>query len=161
MSADAPDERSTLPHVELYTDGACLGNPGPGGWAYILRHAKTGQETEEAGGDASTTNNRMELIAVLRGLEALKRPSRVELCADSEYVVKGIREWLPGWKRRGWRRAGGKPVNNADLWQRMDELLGVHDVRAGWTRAHAGHEENERVDSRAFAEAEARRDGRR
>lgn len=139
------------PSVELFADGACLGNPGPGGWAYLLRAG--GQEREEAGAEADTTNNRMELMAVIRGLEALKKPCLVVLASDSQYVVKGIAEWLPGWKRKGWRKADGQPVMNAELWQRLDAQLQVHRVTATWVKGHAGHPENERVDRLANAAA--------
>jgi ribonuclease HI len=132
------------PSVELFADGACLGNPGPGGWAYLLRAG--GQEREEAGAEPDSTNNRMELMAVIRGLEALKKPCLVALASDSQYVVKGITEWLPGWKRKGWRKADGQPVMNVELWQRLDAQLQVHRVTARWVKGHAGHPENERVD---------------
>jgi ribonuclease HI len=154
----APD---AMPVVELYTDGGCIGNPGPGGWAYILKYPADGQVTEASGGEDRTTNNRMEITAVIRGLEALEKPSRVHLVGDSEYVLKGISEWLPGWKRRGWRKADKKPVLNADLWQRIDELIHKHVVTVEWTRGHAGHAENERCDELANAEAMRRKRGAR
>ena len=140
--------------VELYCDGACLGNPGPGGWAYLLRMGSGArvQEKEDRGAEDPTTNNRMELTAALRGLEALKRPCRVLLVCDSQYVVKGINQWLPGWKAAGWRKADRAPVLNADLWQALDAQLARHQVQAKWVRGHAGHPENERVD-RAAREA--------
>jgi len=134
------------PTVELFTDGACSGNPGPGGWAYILRHPVSSAEVERAGSERATTNNRMELMAVIRGLEALTRPSVVELYSDSQYVLKGMDEWLPQWKARGWRTAAKKPVKNVELWQRLDELQSTHQIRFHWVRGHAGHPENERVD---------------
>lgn len=140
--------------VHLFTDGACSGNPGPGGWAFILRHLSTGQELERAGGDAETTNNRMELQAVVEGLQALKRPCRVELFTDSVYVGKGIEEWMASWKRRGWQRQDGKrlvPVKNVDLWQMLDELLQRHQVRYTRVAGHSGHPENERCDEMAVA----------
>ena len=130
--------------VEIYTDGACKGNPGPGGWGALLIYK--GVEKELWGGEADTTNNRMELTAVIRALEALKRPSRVRLYTDSQYVQKGISAWIRQWKRRGWRTADRKPVKNVDLWQRLDELAAVHDVEWHWVRGHAGHVENERAD---------------
>jgi ribonuclease HI len=130
--------------VEIYSDGACRGNPGPGGWGVLLRSGKA--EKELWGGEADTTNNRMELTAVIRALEALKRPSRVRLYTDSQYVQKGISEWIRQWKRRGWLTAEKKPVKNVDLWQRLDELAAVHQVEWHWVRGHAGHEENERAD---------------
>ena len=135
--------------VELYTDGACSGNPGPGGWAYILRHPKTGKEQERSGAQPNTTNNQMELLAVIKGLEQLKRPCRVDLYTDSEYVGQGIRDWLPGWKRRGWRRAGNKPVKNLELWQRLDRQLQRHQITYHAVRGHSGHPENERCDTLA------------
>ena len=134
--------------IELYCDGACLGNPGPGGWGYLLRaHLATGiQEKEGSGPEADTTNNRMELMAAIKGLEALTKPCQVLLQSDSQYVVKGITSWLKDWKRRGWKKADGKPVLNADLWQALDAQLARHRVEARWVKGHAGHAENERVD---------------
>lgn len=133
--------------VEIFSDGACRGNPGPGGWGVLLR--SRGAEKELYGGEADTTNNRMELTAVIRALEALKRPSRVRLYTDSQYVQKGISEWVRQWKRRGWRTAEKKPVKNIDLWQRLDELAALHEVEWRWVRGHAGHPENERADKLA------------
>jgi ribonuclease HI len=130
--------------VEIFSDGACRGNPGPGGWGALLRHNNV--EKELFGGEADTTNNRMELTAVIRALEALKRPSRVRLYTDSLYVQKGISQWIHDWKRRGWRTADKKPVKNADLWRSLDELAARHDVEWHWVRGHAGHVENERAD---------------
>ena len=130
--------------VEVFSDGACRGNPGPGGWGVLMR--AQGIEKELYGGEAETTNNRMELTAVIRALEALKRPSRVRLTTDSQYVHKGISEWIRAWKRRGWRTAGRKAVKNVDLWRRLDELAAVHAVDWRWVRAHAGHPGNERAD---------------
>jgi ribonuclease HI len=130
--------------VEIFSDGACRGNPGPGGWGALLR--SNGAEKELHGGEAATTNNRMELTAVIRALEALKRRSRVRLYTDSQYVQKGISAWILDWKRRGWRTADKKPVKNLDLWQRLDELAAAHDVEWHWVRGHAGHPENERAD---------------
>lgn len=138
-----------MPTVELFTDGACSGNPGPGGWAYLLRHPKTGKSVERNGGERQTTNNRMELTAVIEGLGALTRPSIVELYSDSQYVLKGLDEWMAGWKRRGWRTASKAPVKNVDLWQRLDELKNGHEIRFHWVRGHDGHPENERVDALA------------
>ena len=158
MSTDAA---SPLPHVLLFTDGACSGNPGPGGWAFVLRHPTTGREIERSGGEAETTNNRMELTAAIRGLEALTRRSRVELWSDSEYVLKGLREWLPAWKARGWRTAAKKPVKNVDLWQELDDLVQGHTVTFHWVRGHDGHPENERCDQLAVAAIEQVRAGRR
>jgi ribonuclease HI len=145
-----------LPFVQLFSDGACRGNPGPGGWAYILRHPATGTEKEGAGGEPHTTNNRMELMAVIAGLEALQRRSRVDVVTDSKYVAQGCAEWLAGWKRNGWRRREGKnwkPVKNQELWQRLDGLLAEHEVTFRWIRGHAGHPENERCDELAVAAA--------
>lgn len=130
--------------VDIFTDGACRGNPGPGGWGAILR--ADGREKELWGGEAGTTNNRMEMTAVIRALEALKRPSRARVYTDSQYVQKGISEWLRGWKRNGWRTADKKPVKNADLWTRLDELAALHDIEWHWVKGHAGHLENERAD---------------
>jgi ribonuclease HI len=130
--------------VDIFTDGACRGNPGPGGWGAILR--ADGKEKELWGGEADTTNNRMELTAVIRALEALKRPSRLRVYTDSQYVQKGISEWVHSWKRRGWRTADKKPVKNVDLWTRLDELAALHDIEWHWVKGHAGHLENERAD---------------
>jgi ribonuclease HI len=133
--------------VEIFTDGACRGNPGPGGWGVILRAGT--REKELWGGEAATTNNRMELTAVIRALEALKRPSRVNVHTDSQYVQKGISEWIHTWKRKGWKTADRKPVKNDDLWRRLDELRTQHEVEWHWVRGHAGHPENERADKLA------------
>ena len=139
-------------NVEIHTDGACLGNPGPGGWAALLRHG--GTEKEIAGGEPATTNNRMELMAAIMALEALKSPCDVVLSTDSQYVQKGIGEWLPNWIRRGWKTAAGEPVKNQDLWQRLDAAAKAHKVQWKWVKGHAGHAENERVDQLARAQAE-------
>ena len=133
--------------VEIYSDGACRGNPGPGGWGALLRFRNA--EKELWGGEAQTTNNRMELTAVIRALEALERPSRVRVVTDSQYVQKGISEWLPSWKRRGWRTADRKPVKNDDLWKQLDALNSRHQVEWQWVKGHAGHPENERADALA------------
>jgi ribonuclease HI len=133
--------------VHIYTDGACKGNPGPGGWGALLRSGT--RERELYGGEPATTNNRMELTAVIRALAALKQRSRVEVYTDSEYVMKGITEWLAAWKRRGWKTADRKPVKNVDLWRELDELAGRHEVSWHWVRGHAGHPENERADALA------------
>jgi ribonuclease HI len=135
------------PHVMIFTDGACSGNPGPGGWGAILIHGQT--EKEICGGEPATTNNRMELMAAIQALEALKKPCKVELHTDSQYVQKGIAEWIHGWKRRGWKTADGKPVKNDDLWRRLDEARSRHDVHWRWVKGHAGHELNERADGLA------------
>ena len=135
--------------IEIYTDGACRGNPGPGGWAALLRHGA--HERELSGAEPLTTNNRMELTAVIRALEALKRPARARVYTDSEYVRRGISEWLPAWKARGWRTAERKPVKNQDLWQRLDELAAGHQIEWLWVPGHAGVPGNERVDRLANA----------
>ena len=145
---------SSPAEVQLFTDGGCSGNPGPGGWAFILRHPASGKELERAGAERDTTNNRMELTAVIRGLETLKRATSVELISDSTYVGKGLTEWMSKWKANGWRRREGKrwaEVKNEDLWRRLDELLGKHDLRFTHVRGHAGHPENERCDTLAVA----------
>jgi ribonuclease HI len=133
--------------VEVYADGACRGNPGPGGWGVLLRQG--GRERELHGGEAHTTNNRMELTAVIRALEALQPGAAVRVYTDSQYVQKGISGWIHDWKRRGWRTADKKPVKNQDLWLRLDELAGGHAVEWHWVRGHAGHPENERADALA------------
>ena len=140
-----------LPHVQLYTDGACSGNPGPGGWAFVLRHPGTGKELEKSGAEPQTTNNRMELMAVIGGLSALKTRSLVDLTSDSQYVLKGLKEWLKSWKARGWKTADKKPVKNQDLWQQLDELAQAHDIRFHWIRGHNEHPENTRCDELAVA----------
>jgi ribonuclease HI len=133
--------------VEVYADGACRGNPGPGGWGVLLRVG--GRERELHGGEPATTNNRMELTAVIRALESLAPGARVRVYTDSQYVQKGISEWIHDWKRRGWRTADRKPVKNVDLWMRLDELARGHEVEWHWVRGHAGHPENERADALA------------
>jgi ribonuclease HI len=133
--------------VEVFTDGACKGNPGTGGWGALLRFS--GHEKELFGGEANTTNNRMELLAVIRALESLNRRCRVQVHTDSQYVQKGISEWIHGWKRRGWKTAGNEPVKNADLWRQLDTLASQHDVEWRWVKGHAGHPENERADALA------------
>lgn len=130
--------------VEIYTDGACRGNPGPGGWGAVLRYG--GREKSLHGSAAQTTNNRMELTAAIQALESLKRPCRVVLTTDSQYLRRGIIEWLPNWKRRGWRTAERKPVKNADLWQRLDTLAARHEIDWQWVRGHNGHPGNEQAD---------------
>ena len=144
------------PHVLIFTDGACSGNPGPGGWGAVMISGENRKEI--CGGEPGTTNNRMELMAAIQALEALKKPCRVELHTDSTYVMKGISEWIHSWKRRGWRTADGKPVKNDDLWRRLDEARSRHDVKWHWVKGHAGHELNERADELArqgLAEARA------
>lgn len=133
----------TRPHIEIFTDGACSGNPGPGGWGAILRSG--GHEKEIYGGEHDTTNNRMEMMAVIRALEALKKPSRVDLYTDSSYVQKGVSEWMRGWKAKGWPAK----IKNQDLWKRIDELTAQHEVKFHWIKGHNGHPENERADALA------------
>lgn len=143
--------------VDVYTDGACRGNPGPGGWGALLRAGS--RERELFGGEAQTTNNRMELTAAIEALEALKRPCKVALHTDSQYLRLGITEWLPQWRARGWRTADRKPVKNQDLWQRLEQAAARHEVRWHWVKGHAGHPENERADALANRGiAELRRD---
>lgn len=152
-----------LPFVQLFTDGACSGNPGPGGWGCILRHPASGTEREYSGGLAQTTNNQMELQAVIEGLSRLTRRSRVEVVTDSRYVAQGCTEWMAGWKRRGWQRGSGrqlKPVLNVDYWKALDTLLQQHEVTFTVVRGHTGHPENERCDQLAVAAAEQVRSGR-
>ncbi|TAL55515.1 ribonuclease HI [Pandoraea sp.] len=137
----------TLPHIEIFTDGACKGNPGPGGWGALLRCGAT--EKELFGGEPLTTNNRMELLAVIRALEALNRRCHVVLHTDSQYVQKGISEWIHGWKLRGWKTAAKAPVKNADLWQELDRVSQQHQIEWRWVKGHAGHDGNERADQLA------------
>jgi ribonuclease HI len=146
-----------LDYVKLFTDGACKGNPGPGGWAYIIQHPASGKSREGSGGEAHTTNNRMEMLAVIRGLEMLRTSLTVDLYSDSQYVLKGLNEWMPGWKRGNWRTADGKPVKNQDLWQTLDALIVRHTVRFHWVRGHSGHPENTRCDRMAVAARDAAR----
>lgn len=152
MTSHDPVNIKQLPIVHLFTDGACSGNPGPGGWAFILRHPSSKAERESSGGEPATTNNRMELRAVIEGLSALTRRSRVELYSDSKYVLDGLKSWLASWKKRGWKTANKQPVKNIDLWQALDALMEKHDVDFHWIRGHAGHPENERCDELAVLE---------
>jgi ribonuclease HI len=138
---------SDRPDVDIFTDGACSGNPGPGGWGALLRYGAV--EKELSGGEPLTTNNRMEMMAAIIALEALKRPAKVRVHTDSQYLRNGITEWLPNWKRRGWKTADKKPVKNADLWQRLELAEKPHQVEWLWVRGHDGHVENERVDQLA------------
>ncbi len=136
------------PSVELFTDGACSGNPGPGGWGALLRMA--GKEKELSGGEPASTNNRMELMAAIAGLEALQRPCKVRLVTDSKYVMDGATKWIKGWKRNGWKTADKKtPVKNIELWQRLEAALQPHEVHWNWVKGHSGHAENDRVDQLA------------
>ncbi|MCX4189570.1 ribonuclease HI [Methylophaga sp. OBS3] len=144
-----------MDNVEIFTDGACSGNPGPGGWGVVLRAKNT--EKTLSGAEAVTTNNRMEMMAVIAGLEALKRKCHVTITTDSQYVMKGMTEWLPGWKARNWRTASKQPVKNADLWQRLEQAVNAHDVTWQWVRGHNGHPENERADQLAVAARETLR----
>ena len=145
---------SSAESAQIYADGACKGNPGPGGWGAIVRAG--GNEKELFGGEPQTTNNRMELTAVIRALDALKHPSEVEVYTDSQYVQKGISEWLHAWKRRGWRTADKKPVKNVDLWQELERAAARHRVSWHWVKGHAGHPENERADALANRGVEER-----
>ena len=157
MNQSSTTSSAARPEVVLFTDGACSGNPGPGGWGYILRHPASGSEKEGSGGAAATTNNQMELTALIEGLSALTAASRVEVVTDSAYVAKGCSEWLPGWKRNGWRRRERgrlKPLKNVELWRKLDELLTRHDVRFTVVKGHSGHPENERCDELAVAAAQ-------
>ena len=145
------------PTVHLFTDGACSGNPGPGGWGFILRHLKSGKEMEKSGGEAVSTNNAMELMAVVEGLRTLTRPCYVELFTDSVYVGKGLTDWMKKWKANGWKRRDGKqlkPVKNEDLWRTLDELAAKHRIKYTRVAGHSGHPENERCDALAVAAAE-------
>lgn len=142
------------PRVDIFTDGACSGNPGIGGWGAILRYKDV--EKELSGGEPDTTNNRMELTAVIEALNALKTACNISLCTDSQYVMKGVTEWLESWKANGWRTSNKKqPVKNIDLWQRLDELIQKHEIRWIWVKGHNGHAENERCDALARTEVEA------
>lgn len=141
-----------MKHVKLFTDGACSGNPGPGGWAAILQY--NGYEKELSGGEPETTNNRMELTAVIEGLSALKEPCAVDLVSDSKYVIDSIQKgWVYSWKKNGWRKADKKPALNVDLWEKLLELLEIHQVNFIWIKGHDGHPENERCDKLAVAES--------
>lgn len=144
----------TLKKIDLFTDGACSGNPGPGGWGALLRHSK--HEKELSGGDAATTNNRMEMMAVIEGLTALKTKCDVTIHTDSKYVMDGVTKYLENWKRRGWKTADRKDVKNIDLWERMDEAIARHNIQWVWVKGHSGHVENEHVDALARAAIPAR-----
>jgi ribonuclease HI len=154
MTTPSSGRREALPQVELYTDGACSGNPGPGGWAFILRHAASGKELEQSGGEASTTNNRMELLAVINGLQELDKPCSVDLYSDSQYVINGLKEWMDGWKAKGWKRGRNEQVKNVALWQILDDLRHRHRINYHWIRGHNEHPENERCDRLAVAAIE-------
>jgi len=133
--------------VEIFTDGACRGNPGPGGWGALLRYGDN--QRSLCGGEHETTNNRMELMAVIQGLSALQRPCKVTVTSDSTYVLKGIQEWMPNWKKKGWKTASKKPVKNVDLWQQLDPLVELHSIDWQWVKGHSGHAENEIADQLA------------
>jgi ribonuclease HI len=148
----APRDSPPSSTVEIFTDGACLRNPGPGGWGAILRYGR--HETEIYGGEPATTNNRMEMMAAIQSLERLSRPSDVSVYTDSTYLRRGVTEWLPGWKRNGWQTKEKKPVKNADLWRRLDAAARGHHVQWFWVKGHAGHPENERADKLAGRGAE-------
>jgi ribonuclease HI len=152
-------QKSDLPHVIVHTDGACSGNPGPGGWGAVLKFGDI--EKELKGGEPNTTNNRMELLAAISALEAMKRPVTVDIYTDSQYVRGGITGWIHNWKRNGWRTADKKPVKNMDLWQRLDAALKTHDIRWHWIKGHAGHSENERADHLARDGLRESRESRR
>ena len=145
--AAAKAKEKPKPQVEIFTDGACSGNPGPGGWGVVLRYGET--EKELSGGEPASTNNRMELMAAIMGLESLRRPCRVTLSTDSLYVKDGITRWITDWKKRGWKTADKKPVKNVDLWQRLEAAVAPHEVQWEWVRGHSGHPENERADQLA------------
>ncbi|HCL64413.1 MAG TPA: ribonuclease HI [Rhizobium sp.] len=147
-----------MKHVDIYTDGACSGNPGPGGWGAVLRY--NGVEKELFGGEAETTNNRMELLAAISSLNALKHPCEIDLHTDSKYVMDGISKWIFGWKKNGWKTADKKPVKNAELWQALDEARSHHKVTWHWVKGHAGHPENERADELARLGMEPFKKGR-
>lgn len=153
----ASTSENTSHAIEIYTDGACSGNPGPGGWGVLLRWR--GHEKELSGGEDDTTNNRMELMAAIQALESLKRPSQVDLHTDSTYVRDGITKWIHGWKRNGWKTSAKKPVKNEDLWKRLDAALADHQVEWHWVKGHSGHPENDRADELATAAAQAIRNG--
>ena len=140
-----------MARVVAFTDGGCRGNPGVGAWAFLLVDLDTRKALEAAGGEQLTTNNRMELMGVIRGLEVMRLPLIVDLYSDSQYVLKGLEQWMPGWKRGGWRTADGKPVKNRELWVQLDELMVKHTLRFHWVRGHSGHPENERCDRMAVA----------
>jgi len=147
------DAAPPLDFMRLFTDGACKGNPGPGGWAFLLKHPASGRVLEGSGGQPHTTNNRMEMMAVIAGLRVLRLPLTLELYSDSRYVLDGLSKWAPNWRRRGWRTAEGDPVKNQDLWLELDRLLRPHHVSFHWVRGHAGHPENTRCDQLAASAA--------
>ena len=155
-STERPPPRAAAKIVDIFTDGACSGNPGPGGWGALLRY--DGHEREILGGEPATTNNRMEMMAAIQALETLRRPVIARLHTDSQYLRDGITRWITSWKKRGWRTADNKPVKNVDLWQRLELALATHTVEWVWVRGHAGHPENERADRLARRGLEECRD---
>ncbi len=154
MKNDSANSAS-IPQVLLFTDGACSGNPGPGGWAFILKHPSSGKSLEDSGGEKLTTNNRMELMAAIKGLEALNTRTKVELWSDSKYVLDGLSSWMAGWKKKGWKTANKQPVKNQDLWMELDELNGKHQITFHWVKGHNDHPENERCDELAVIARDA------
>ena len=154
---EAAAKEKTKSRVEIFTDGACSGNPGPGGWGAVLRYGET--EKELSGGESATTNNRMELMAAIVALESLRRPCAVTLSTDSTYVKDGITRWINGWKKNGWKTADKKPVKNVDLWQRLEAAVAPHEIQWEWVRGHSGHPENERADQLARDAIRAVREG--
>ena len=154
---ECDEKMGVMKRVSLFTDGACSGNPGPGGWAFILRCGASGKELERADGLSQTTNNQMELMAVIEGLSVLKEPCHVDLYSDSAYVLNGMNQWMAGWKSRGWKRKEGKklvPVKNVELWQRLDQAMQQHEIEFHKVKGHSGHVENERCDQLAVAARE-------
>ncbi len=143
------EKSSSVPQVLLFTDGACSGNPGPGGWAFILKHPSSGKSLEDSGGEKLTTNNRMELMGAIKGLEALNTRTKVELWSDSKYVLDGLGAWMAGWKKKGWKTANKQPVKNQDLWMELDALNSKHEITFHWVKGHDNHPENERCDELA------------
>ena len=149
MTKTDSEKSSSVPQVLLFTDGACSGNPGPGGWAFILKHPSSGKSLEDSGGEKLTTNNRMELMGAIKGLEALNTRTRVELWSDSKYVLDGLGSWMAGWKKKGWKTANKQPVKNQDLWMELDALNSKHEITFHWVKGHNDHPENERCDELA------------
>ena len=149
------EKSGSIPQVLLFTDGACSGNPGPGGWAFILKHPSSGKSLEESGGEKLTTNNRMELMAAIKGLEALNTRTKVELWSDIKYVLDGLSSWMAGWKKKGWKTANKQPVKNQDLWMELDELNSKHKITFHWVKGHNDHPENERCDELAVIARDA------
>lgn len=155
MMTKSANDDAKVPQVLLFTDGACSGNPGPGGWAFILKHPSSGSVMEDSGGEKLTTNNRMELMAAIKGLEALNTRTKVELWSDSKYVLDGLSSWIAGWKKKGWKTANKQPVKNQDLWMELDELNAKHQITFHWVKGHNDHPENERCDELAVMARDA------